>query len=95
MGFNSGFKGLIYSMVLGRFGVVSLLIFAVRLVKPSLAVLRYGLLHIISCFNLRLQFFSELALLLGVSTLCVLSSRLATRYRYSLHFLPHMAMYSL
>jgi hypothetical protein len=66
--FQTDSTALIHSMVLIRYGVISLLIFAVRLVKPSLALLRCGLLHIIFGFNFRLQFFSALALLFGVYT---------------------------
>jgi hypothetical protein len=52
----------------GQFAVVSLHIFAVLLLKPSLSVLRYGVLLIFPGLDFSLQFFSELALLFGGST---------------------------
>jgi hypothetical protein len=45
-----------------------LLIFAVPLLKPPLAVLQYGSFHISSGFEFGLQNFSELALVLGGNT---------------------------
>jgi hypothetical protein len=55
----------------GNVGVVSLLDFAVILLKQLLAVLQYGLLHISSGFDFGLQFFSQLHFCCVALRICV------------------------
>ena len=54
-----------HNMVLSQDAVVSFSIFAVRLLKMRLVVLRYGLLHNSSGLEFSFQFSRELTLLLG------------------------------